>query len=228
MHGAAMTIPQTRAGPPLIRPLGDGALIVQFGTTLSEAANRAAIACARSLESDPPRGATEITQNLVSVLVRYDSAAIGFEALAGEVRLALGAPDGDLEPAAEHHIRVWFGGAGGPDLEEVAEKLGMTAHAFIEEHGAKPLRVLATGFAPGFVYCGFHPDTLELPRRREVRRSVPAGTVLFAARQTAIAATAVPTGWHVIGRTGFRNFQPLADPPTSLRAGDIVRFEVAT
>lgn len=52
-----------------------------------------------------------------------------------------------------------------------------------------PLRVLATGFAPGFVYCGLHPDDLSVPRREAIRPMVPAGTVLFAAGQTAIAAT---------------------------------------
>ncbi|RYI78382.1 MAG: carboxyltransferase domain-containing protein, partial [Acetobacteraceae bacterium] len=90
---------------------------------------------------------------------------------------------------------------------------------------AAPLRVLATGFAPGFVYIGFHEVPLHVPRRAEVRRQVSAGTVLFAAGQTAITSTAIPTGWHVIGHTDFRNFDPAGLPPTRLAAGDTVRFE---
>ncbi|MBN9309114.1 MAG: carboxyltransferase domain-containing protein [Devosia sp.] len=70
-----------------------------------------------------------------------------------------------------------------------------------------------------------HQDSLVVPRRRSVRRRVPAGTVLFAAGQTAITSTAIPTGWHVIGRTGFRNFDPSRLPPSDLVAGDVVRFE---
>ncbi|MDF2984487.1 MAG: allophanate hydrolase subunit 1, partial [Devosia sp.] len=89
------------------------------------------------------------------------------------------------------------------------------------------LRVLATGFAPGFVYCGMHPEALAVPRRAAVRRQVPAGTVLFAAGQTAITSTPIPTGWHVIGHTGFRNFDPAAEPPSAVRAGDSIEFEVA-
>jgi inhibitor of KinA len=89
------------------------------------------------------------------------------------------------------------------------------------------MRVLATGFAPGFVYCGFHARDLVVPRREQVRPLVPAGTVLFAAGQTAIAATPVRTGWHVIGRTAFQNFDPKSDPPTTLKAGDTIRFTVA-
>jgi allophanate hydrolase subunit 1 len=53
---------------------------------------------------------------------------------------------------------------------------------------------------------------------------VPAGTVLFAAGQTAIAATPIRTGWHVIGRTRFQNFDPHRAPPTVLAAGDTIQF----
>jgi inhibitor of KinA len=95
----------------------------------------------------------------------------------------------------------------------------------VSQHDAFPLRILATGFAPGFVYCGFHGETLTLPRRSAVRAMVPAGSVLFAAGQTAIAATDIPTGWHVIGWTDFTNFDPNMTPPTRLRAGDHVVFE---
>jgi inhibitor of KinA len=122
-------------------------------------------------------------------------------------------------------VQVRFGGADGPDLEAVAHSLHLNTAEFVKAHNQAPLRVLATGFAPGFVYCGFHPPGLVLPRRTQVRRAVPAGSILFAAGQTAIAATEIPTGWHVIGRTGFRNFDPGAASPTRLAAGDRVVFE---
>ncbi|MNT82092.1 Kinase A inhibitor [compost metagenome] len=85
--------------------------------------------------------------------------------------------------------------------------------------------MLTTGFAPGFIYCGFHPEGLVVPRRTSVRANVPAGSVLFAAGQTAIAATEIPTGWHVIGSTPLRNFLPENDPPTLVHAGDEIRLE---
>jgi inhibitor of KinA len=88
--------------------------------------------------------------------------------------------------------------------------------------------VLATGFAPGFVYCGFHEAGLRVPRRAAVRPPVAPGSVLFAAGQTAIAATPVPTGWHLIGRTDFINFDAMRDPPTILQEGDLVAFEAVS
>lgn len=211
--------------PPLIQPLGDRGLIVRFATTLSDAANRATIAFAALLREALPVGVSEVDPNLVSVLLKYDPETVGYEQLAGEVRILLRqAETVELAPT-RHRIPVRFGAEAGPDLEGVAESLGLTPEAFVARHNLAPLRVLTTGFAPGFVYCGFHAEDLALPRRATVRQSVPAGTVLFAARQTAIAATAIPTGWHVIGHTGFVNFDPAADPPTRLREGDEIVFE---
>lgn len=214
-----------RLGPPLIQPLGDRGLIVRFATELSDAGNRAAIGFARKLRERLPAGVTEVDPNLVSVLLKYDPARVGYEPLAGEIRLLLGEEAAGSELPARHAIAVTFDG---PDLAEAAASLGLTPEAFVAAHCAAPLRVLTTGFAPGFVYCGFHPEALALPRRTEVRPMVPAGTVLFAARQTAIASTPIPTGWHVIGRTAFSNFDPAAEPPTLLREGDEIVFEAAS
>lgn len=208
--------------PPLIQPLGDRGLIVRFAMTLSDEANRAAIGFARRVRQGLPEGVSEIDPNLVSVLLKYDPGKVSFERLAGEVRLLLGDERAVAEAPARQVVGVVFDGA---DLTEVATSLGLTAEAFVAAHCARRLRVLAVGFAPGFIYCGFHPDGMVLPRRTNVRPSVPAGTVLFAAGQTAVTSTAIPTGWHVIGRTDFRNFDPAADPSTRLHEGDEIAFE---
>jgi KipI family sensor histidine kinase inhibitor len=207
---------------PTLLPLGDGALLVRFAETLSEAANRAAIALARRLEDDLPEGVAEIAPGLVSVLLRLQPGAEPAR-VAGEVRLRLGGP-ADTGHAATHEVALRFDGE---DVAEVADLLRLTVPEFIAWHNGQPLRVLATGFAPGFVYCGFHPPELVVPRRDAIRFMVPAGTVLFAAGQTAIAATPIRTGWHVLGTTTFQNFDPRREPPTTLRAGDSIRFVVA-
>lgn len=209
---------------PLILPLGDRGLLVRFGETLSDEANRAAIALAARVEAAGVVGVVEVVPNLVSVLLRYEPATITFDRLAGEVRLLASAPQGAVAAGTEHRVAVSFDGE---DLGEVASLVKLSPAGFIAAHCAAPLRVLATGFAPGFLYCGLHPDDLVVPRRNVVRRQVPAGTVLFAAGQTAITSTTIPTGWHVIGHTGFRNFDPAAEPPAAVRAGDTIRFEVA-
>jgi KipI family sensor histidine kinase inhibitor len=208
-------------------PLGDSALLVRFGEALDEAANRAAIGFARRLVAEGLPDVLEVVPNLVSVLIRFDPLKADAERLAGDLRLVVSVLDDDAaKPAARHVVPVSFGGEDS-DLDEVAAALGLTPKAFIAAHNKQPLRVLAIGFAPGFAYCGFHPETLRLPRRTVLRQKVPPGTVLFAAGQTAIAATEIPTGWHVIGHTSLSNFDPAADPPVRLQPGDEVRFEVA-
>ena len=206
---------------PTFQPLGDAAVLIRFADTLSEPANRAAIALARALAGDPPEGVEEIAPGLVSILLRTRPGT-DFMRLCGELRLRMG--EVTELPASEMHLAIHYDG---DDLADVAQQLSMPPQAFIARHTAAPLRVLATGFAPGFVYCGFHADDLVVHRRETVRPMVPAGTVLFAAGQTAIAATPIRTGWHVIGRTDFQNFDPDEVPPTRLHPGDIVRFTVA-
>ena len=209
---------------PTLLPLGDRAMLVRFGTALSDAANRAALGFARLVEAATPAGVVEIVPSLVSVLLRYDPAVTGFDALGGEVRLLLVQPEAQAAPdGATHRIAMRFDGE---DLDEVAALTGLSVAEFVAAHNGAPLRVMAVGFAPGFIYAGLHGDGLVVPRRTEVRRSVPAGSVLFAAGQTAIASTALPTGWHVIGHTAFRNFDAQRMPPSQVVAGDRLAFEV--
>ncbi len=209
--------------PPVIMPLGDTALLVRFSETLEDEANERALNFAAAVAAEPVAGVVEIVPSLVSVLLRYDPLATDPIRLAGELALRVDvAVEG--RSSCTHEIEVTFGQADGPDLEEVARMLELSPDQFIQRHNATTLRVLTTGFAPGFVYCGFHDEGMVLPRRTQVRPLVPAGSILFAAGQTAIAATDIPTGWHVIGRTGFRNFDPTREPSTLLAVGDRVVF----
>ena len=206
-----------------ILPLGDTTLLVRFAKGLDDEANLRTIRLAKVLVDDLADGIVEVVPSLVSLLVRYDPSVTDPFRLSGEIQLRLGRA-GEVVCSEEHLLHVRFGGEDGPDLKDVAHTLGVSPEEFILSQTPARLRVLATGFAPGFVYCGFHEAWLHVPRRKSVRPEVPAGSVLFAAGQTAIAATEVPTGWHVIGRTDFRNFQPSQDPPTLLRPGDSIRF----
>ena len=207
---------------PTILPLGDAAVLVRFGDSLSEAANRQAIAFGARLDADMPEGVEEIAPGLVSVLLRTRPGTDLWR-LSGELRLRI--EERPVAPIGNNwSIPVVFDGE---DLMEVCGRLKLAPGAFVVRHNGTPLRVLATGFAPGFVYCGFHSPAMVVPRREQVRPMVPAGTVLFAAGQTAITATPIRTGWHVIGRTIFQNFDPDETPPTAFAPGDTVEFTVA-
>ena len=205
-----------------IVPLGDEAMLVRFAESLSAEANQLAVGFAARLAQSPPVDVLEIVPSLVSVQLRLRPGT-DFRRLAGELSLVRW-PDAEANPGQEHDIAITYDG---DDIDEVAALCGLTRDGFMVAHGIDTMRVLATGFAPGFVYCGFHGERLTVPRRQAVRPSVAAGTVLFAAGQTAIPSTPIRTGWHVIGHTTFRNFDVSVDPPTVLRAGDVVRFRAS-
>ena len=209
---------------PTIVPLGDSALLVRFAERLEAAANARAIGFAAAAEAAGLPGVAEVAPGLVSVLVRYRPQTISFTRLSGELSLLLNGLPEEPESGPETEIAIAYDG---PDLEEVSALLSLSRAAFITRHQALTLRVLSTGFAPGFVYLGLHDDALRLPRRTTVRPKVAPGTVLFAAGQTAITSTAIPTGWHVIGTTDFRNFHPDRADPLVLKAGDRVRLRTA-
>jgi inhibitor of KinA len=85
--------------------------------------------------------------------------------------------------------------------------------------------VLFLGFAPGFPYIGDLPPSLVLPRLSTPRTVTPAGSVGIAESYTGIYPAPLPAGWRIIGRTPMALFDPRTDPPTTLLAGDLVRFE---
>jgi KipI family sensor histidine kinase inhibitor len=81
------------------------------------------------------------------------------------------------------------------------------------------------GFVPGFPYMGDLPAALSLPRRTDPRVRVPAGSIATAVGQTAIYPVESPGGWHLIGATPIRLFDPAAVAPALLTPGDQVRFD---
>ena len=80
------------------------------------------------------------------------------------------------------------------------------------------------GFAPGFAYIDGCPDALALPRRTTTRTRVDAGYVAIAGNQTVVYPGGTPGGWHLIGRTGERLWDPDRQPPNRLEVGDRVVF----
>ncbi len=206
-----------------IIPLGDEALLVRFADRLDINANKKAIGFAHILRQENIMAIEEIVPSLVSVLVRYDKAKTSFFSLSAKIAMILSSEKINVEYRGKtHKIRVRYDGE---DLEQIVKILNLSIDKFVQLHSQKKLNILTCGFAPGFVYCGMHPKSLNIARREKLHANVKKGTILFAAGQSAITATNVPTGWHIIGHTDFDNFDENKNPPTILRAGDMVEFK---
>jgi KipI family sensor histidine kinase inhibitor len=217
---------------PAIQPFGDAALLVVLGDRLDlEVAGRAhALAAVIGAATAGLPGWGSPVPAAASVLVTVDPIVPGvaaaepllreiIERVAGEPAAA--APGG-ARPTLE--VRVRYGGADGPDLDEVAALCGLSPGAVIEAHASVEYRVLFLGFAPGFGYLGLVPDAIVVPRRATPRTRVPAGSVALAGAMTAVYPLPSPGGWQLIGRTDAVLWEPGRAEPASLRAGDSVRF----
>ena len=213
---------------PEVSPVGLSGLLVRFGDKLDPVANQAAIACRAGLEAEGWPEVAETASALASVILRIDLAAHDETALTTRLQDWLAARDWS-QPALPEGRSLWsipavFGGAYGPQIEEVAALGGATVSQCIEEVTETRLRVLALGFAPGQPYLGFLPDRWDIPRQTGVTAKVPAGAIVLAVRQIVMFANASPTGWRQIAQTGFKCYQPGAEDPLPLRPGDELRY----
>ena len=116
----------------------------------------------------------------------------------------------------------------GPDLAEVAALRGLSARDVVSLHTGTPWRAAFGGFAPGFAYLVGGPPELEVPRRRESRTAVPAGSVALGGAYSAVYPAESPGGWQLIGRTDIGLWDVDRDPPARIRPGMRVRFVDAT
>lgn len=205
-----------------VQPMGEAALLIECALDDVAEANAHVLALAEALPAEwHPLPAIR------SVSVRFDPLRYSYEEVRDRIRSALAqaAPD-KRSSGRQVTIPVRYGGADGPDLEEVASRLGLTPNEVIARHTARPWRVLMIGFAPGFPYIGPLPSSLSLPRRATPRAAVPAGSVAIAAGMTGIYPSSLPGGWHLIGRTEIALFDPARTPPALLQPGDHVQFVV--
>jgi inhibitor of KinA len=121
-------------------------------------------------------------------------------------------------------IPVLYGGEKGPDIADVARINNLREQDVIEIHKSQTYRVYMLGFNPGFPYMGGLDKRIATPRLDEPRTKVPAGSVAIGGEQTGIYSITSPGGWRLIGHTPLELFNPKANDPTLLRAGDDIVF----
>jgi inhibitor of KinA len=95
----------------------------------------------------------------------------------------------------------------------------------VDAHTEREYMVYMIGFIAGFPYLGELADKIATPRRETPRTHVPEGSVGIAEKQTGIYPRKAPGGWHIIGRTPLKLFDPSWSVPTLFQAGDLVRFK---
>ena len=121
-------------------------------------------------------------------------------------------------------IPVCYDDEFGPDLDRVSEHTGYEKDELIERHASGTYLVYFMGFSAGFPYIGGMDESLDTPRLKTPRKTVPAGSVGIAGKQTGIYPLPTPGGWNLIGRTSLPLFDGFDPENTPIRMGDRIRF----
>ena len=211
---------------PQIVPAGYAACLVRFAATLSEPANRAALAFAAHMERDPFAGIEEVSPALTSVLIQFDPRRVSYEDTAHYLRAVLDAQDWyqAAQPGGARHWRIPCS-FDGPQLSQAATAVGLSDDQARAELAAASVQVLTLGFAPGQPYMGQLAPHWNVPRQTELTQQVPKGALVLAIRQLIIFTMPTPTGWWHVGQTAFECFRADDPDPFALRPGDTVSFD---
>jgi len=171
----------------------------------------------------------EVVPGIDSVVVQFDTTVRTIEAASRQIAAELAKGySAKAQTDVLLEIPVVYGGEFGPDFDAVCEQTGLSAEELIALHTGQEYVVDLVGFTPGFVYVGGLDDALRIPRRKQPRQRVEAGSVGIADGRTGLYALAGPGGWPLIGRTTFTLFDPQAKDPFPVRTGMRIRFLAVT
>jgi KipI family sensor histidine kinase inhibitor len=204
--------------------MGESALLVSLGGSISERTNARVHALAARLRDWSPAGLIDIVPAYSSILVLYDPSTLSEEVICERIDLAAGAKAPPAAPGEMHTVPVAYGGDAGPDLETLARERGYTPDEVVRLHSKREYTVYFIGFLPGFAYMGSVPPSIAAPRLATPRIRVPAGSVGIAGQQTGIYPFSSPGGWRLIGRTDIKLWDPTRGQPSYFEAGDRVRY----
>ena len=206
-------------------PCGDTAVAVEFGTEIDPAVSTRVLALDAALNDDRPAGLVETVPTYRSLMVQFDPLVFDYEAFEQRVTVLAALLDPEPKPGRRWKVPVVYGGEFGIDLEPTAERHGLTPAQLIDKHSAPVYRVYMIGFMPGFTYLGGLDPSIATPRRPDPRPMTPAGIISIGGIQALIGGQAMPSGWHLLGRTPVRTFMAGREPAFLTAAGDEVVFE---
>jgi inhibitor of KinA len=208
-----------------IVPAGDAALLVELPPRIDPATNARVVALGRAVRDQCGDTVRDVVVGYCSVTVYFDPLQMDAAWLESEMRaLAEGLKGSSTTEGRLIDVPVCYGADCGPDLADVAAFARGSEDEVIALHSGATYRVYLIGFVPGLPYMARVDPRLALPRRTTPRTLVPAGSVAVAAGQTTIYPSDTPGGWHLIGRTRVKPYDPSREEPFLFKPGDRVRF----
>jgi|SRR5664279_480297 inhibitor of KinA len=208
-----------------IIPASDSSLLVVFGDAISPEIQQHVLGLFHALQTRQDPRICNLHPAYTSLLIDFDPLLTTHHTVATLAESLSSAGRSAAEDSTEVvEIPACYDAEFGVDLADVAAHNHISSDDVVRLHSSASYHVCFLGFTAGFAYLGGMPEALYTPRLATPRRLVPEGSVGIAGGQTGIYPAETPGGWRIIGRTPLRMFDPLAQPPTRLQAGDWVRF----
>jgi len=207
----------------MLKPLGDSAILIQLGDAIDPILNQRVHALSALLQTIP--AIIETVPAYCTVLVHYDPLTTTYNQIKNLIEEKISLLDESTHrPSRRLEIPVLYGNASGLDFDLVATTLALSPSELIRLHSEREYTVYMMGFTPGFPYMGILDEHLTLSRLSTPRTRVPAGSVAIAGSQTGIYPVDSPGGWHILGHTPLKLFDPLSENPFLFAPGDTVKF----
>ncbi|GAJ25762.1 allophanate hydrolase 2 subunit 1 [Liquorilactobacillus sucicola DSM 21376 = JCM 15457] len=209
-------------------PVGEQALNVVFEATINAEENRLIHSLAHTLLKSIGKdgGITGIIPAYHTLTVNFDIFQTNYAELTKQITSII-EKHSFLENEGKKHvieIPVCYDEEFGPDLDAVSKYGKTTFDELIRTHTEEPYLIYMMGFMPGFAYMGSVPSKIAMPRLRNPRAKVPAGSVAIAGKQTGMYPVEAPGGWRLIGRTPVKLYD-YNHPEPRYFAGDYIRFK---
>ncbi|MEW8972989.1 MAG: 5-oxoprolinase subunit PxpB [Tissierellaceae bacterium] len=206
-------------------PAGDKSLVMEFGNSISPEINTKIRSMVTAIDESEFHGIEEVIPTYRSILIIYNPLIIDYQDIIDKLKkMETHLNDTSNDKTRIIELPTVYGGEYGPDIEFVAKHNNLTVEEVIEIHSSIDYLLYMLGFTPGFGYLGGMSEKIETPRLQVPRTKIPAGSTGIAGKQTGIYPIDSPGGWQLIGRTPVKLYDPLAEPPVLLNAGDYIRF----
>lgn len=210
---------------PKISRMGKRSILLQFEPEINAEVLKKVLSAQKLLQDRLLKAGVEVTSAYNSLLVTYHNAIEDPYSAVLELKEEIAAANIHFNLKSQlFEIPVCYDDKFGLDLQEISETKDLSKQEIIRFHSEAEYLVYFTGFLPGFLYLGGLPEKLHFPRRKNPRQEVQKGAVGIGEKQTGIYPQKSPGGWNIIGNSPVPLFDPFADPPCEIKAGDRIKF----
>lgn len=216
-----------------IFPLGDAALVIDFGNSINEQVNQYVLHLFHTIKKQQPPFIIDLVPAYSSLAIYYDVKAVyrqkeddktAFEVMAEWVESFTVSEIASTEDKKRLiRVPVCYHEKFATDILYIARVNKITVEEIIELHTGATYTIFMIGFLPGFAYMGLVDERIAIPRKPQPE-PVHAGAVGIAGRQTGIYPIASPGGWQVVGRTPISLFNINREQPVLFQPGDSIKF----